>query len=72
MIRLHRLNKKEYYLNSDLILTIETVPDTLITLTTGEKLVVRESPAEICQQVDHKRQLRRQDFQESEEGSHEE
>jgi uncharacterized protein YlzI (FlbEa/FlbD family) len=46
MIRLHRLGGEnhEFDLNPDLVLTIEATPDTVVTLTTGSKLVVAESP----------------------------
>ncbi len=46
MIRLHRLggSEHEFDLNPDLVLTVEASPDTTVTLTTGSKLVVAESP----------------------------
>lgn len=46
MIRLHRLGgeRHEFDLNPDLLLTVESTPDTVVTLTTGSKLVVAESP----------------------------
>jgi uncharacterized protein YlzI (FlbEa/FlbD family) len=45
MIRLRRLGgSEEFDLNPDLILTVESTPDTVVTLTTGTKLVVDESP----------------------------
>jgi flagellar protein FlbD len=49
MIMLHRLGHKTepFYLTPDLIVTVEASPDTVITLTTGAKLVVLESPEEI-------------------------
>src|SRR6202012_1973438 len=41
MIRLRRLGgSEEFDLNPDLILTVESTPDTVVTLTTGTKLVV--------------------------------
>jgi flagellar protein FlbD len=45
MIRLHRLggSEHEFDLNPDLVLTVESTPDTTVTLTTGTKLVVAES-----------------------------
>jgi flagellar protein FlbD len=43
MIRLTRLNKQPIGVNSDLIKFVESSPDTVITLITGEKIVVRES-----------------------------
>jgi flagellar protein FlbD len=51
MIVLHRLNKQEYILNAELIKMIETIPDTVITLVSGEKLIVRESVDEVCKKV---------------------
>jgi flagellar protein FlbD len=47
MIRLTRLNNQALTVNSDLIKFVEQSPDTLITLVTGEKIVVRESAEEI-------------------------
>jgi len=44
MIEVTRINGSIYFLNPDLILTLESTPDTIITLTTGEKLMVKESP----------------------------
>jgi flagellar protein FlbD len=43
MIRLSRLNGKDFVLNSDLVKTIEETPDTLVTLVNGEKMMVRET-----------------------------
>jgi flagellar protein FlbD len=43
MILLTRLNNQPLMVNSDLIKFVEQSPDTLITLITGEKIVVRES-----------------------------
>lgn len=51
MISLTRLNHVPVLLNSDLIETIETTPDTVIRLTTGQKLVVREGTEEIVDKV---------------------
>ncbi len=47
MIRLHRLDGSEFYLNPDHIEIIEVTPDTVITLTNGHRYVVRESVDEI-------------------------
>ena len=47
MIRLTRLNNQALTVNSDLIKFVEQSPDTLITLVTGEKIVVRESADEV-------------------------
>jgi flagellar protein FlbD len=47
MIRLTRLNRQPLIVNSDLIKFVEQSPDTLITLITGEKIVVQETPDEV-------------------------
>lgn len=51
MIHLTRLNHQSLVLNSDLIEFIETTPDTVISLTTGQKLTVRESSDEVIQRI---------------------
>jgi len=43
MITLTRLNNDEFIVNADLIELIEKTPDTVLTLTTGKKIMVRES-----------------------------
>ncbi len=51
MIRLTRLNNQPLAVNSDLIKFVEQAPDTVITLVTGEKLVVRESAEEVLERI---------------------
>ena len=51
MIRLTRINHVPLVLNSDLIEHIEATPDTVISLTTGRKLMVRESSEDIIHKV---------------------
>jgi flagellar protein FlbD len=51
MIELTRLNGTPMVLNSDLIKTAEASPDTMLTLIHGEKLIVRESIAEVMERV---------------------
>jgi flagellar protein FlbD len=51
MIQLTRLNKKPLVVNSDLIEFIENAPDTVITLITGEKVVVLESAEQIVELI---------------------
>lgn len=43
MIELTKLNDSSFLLNAELIETVEEVPDTVITLTTGKKIFVKES-----------------------------
>src|SRR5438270_1959500 len=51
MITVSRLNGNPMVLNSDLIKTAEASPDTMLTLINGEKLIVRESCAEVMERV---------------------
>lgn len=51
MIQLTRLNKNPIGVNSDLIKFIENAPDTMITLLTGEKILVRESFEQIIERI---------------------
>jgi flagellar protein FlbD len=51
VILLHRLDGSQFYLNADLIEMIEANPDTVLTLTSARKFVVRETPREIIDAV---------------------
>jgi flagellar protein FlbD len=51
MIHLTRINRVPLVLNSDLIEHVEATPDTVISLTTGQKILVLESPGEIVDRV---------------------
>jgi len=51
MIEVTRLNKKEFVLNCDWIETVESTPDTVISLTNGKKYVVSESVDDIMKKV---------------------
>jgi flagellar protein FlbD len=51
MIYVTRLNHTSVVLNADLIEYVETTPDTVISLTTGQKLMVRETAEEIVARV---------------------
>ena len=51
MIQLTRLNGIPIVLNSDLIKTAESSPDTMITLINGEKLIVREPCEDVTERV---------------------
>jgi len=42
MIKLTRLNGKQFWLNEELIETLEETPDVVLTLTNGHKYVVSE------------------------------
>jgi len=59
MIRLTRLDDREMIVNADLIKYVERTPDTIVTLTTGDKIIVRETPEEVVGRViEYERKLR--------------
>ena len=51
MIKLHKLNQKEVIINSSVIESLESNPDTTITLTNDKKIIVRESADEVIDKV---------------------
>lgn len=51
MIKVTRLNGEPIYINSDLIEFIETTPDTIITLTTGKKVIIKENIEYVIQHI---------------------
>lgn len=60
MINVTRLNGKPMVVNAELIRTVEENPDTTITLINGDRIIVRESMAEVVELViEYGRHLRR-------------
>jgi len=51
MILLKSLSGGEFYLNNDLIVKIEALPDTLITLNDGRTIRVKDTPQEIIEKI---------------------
>ena len=51
MVLLHRLNNDAVTVNAAHIVTVETTPDTLITLSTGEKMLVRDTTEDVIKKV---------------------
>ena len=51
MIRLTRINQVPLVLNADLIEHVETTPDTIISMTNGQKFVVLESSDDVIRKV---------------------
>jgi flagellar protein FlbD len=43
MIKVTRLNGTELVINADLIEFVEAIPDTIVSLVTGKKIMIRES-----------------------------
>ncbi len=64
MIALRRLNNQSIMVNPDLIETLEATPDTVVTLTNGNKLIVRDTMDEIRDKiVEFKRRIHGPDAQ---------
>jgi len=51
MVKLTKINNQEFYINSDLMEFIESTPDTIISLTTGKKVIVKESAEDVIQKI---------------------
>jgi flagellar protein FlbD len=53
MITLHRFGRRHepFLVNPDLVATVDANPDTVLTLTTGTRFVVAESPAEVADAI---------------------
>lgn len=51
MIRVTRLDNREIVVNSDLVEFVESTPETIVSTTTGKKIVVKESVDEILKRV---------------------
>ncbi len=58
MIELTRLNGIKFVLNCELIESLEETPDTVISTTTGKKIVVAENVDEVVKKViEYKRKI---------------
>ncbi|HBU12262.1 MAG TPA: endoflagellar protein [Clostridiales bacterium] len=51
MIEVSKLNGEKYFVNAEAIDFIETTPDTVLTLASGKKLLVLESPSVIIKRI---------------------
>lgn len=51
MIEITKINDVKITINSDIIEIVEETPDTVITLTTGRKIIVKESRQEVTNLV---------------------
>lgn len=49
MILVHRLRGEPIYVNADLIESVETTPDTVLTLVDGRRLIVEEPPEAVIE-----------------------
>jgi flagellar protein FlbD len=60
MIALTRLNGQRFVVNADKIRYVEETPDTIVCCDTGEKMMVRETLAEVMRRsIEYARIIRR-------------
>lgn len=58
MIKVHRLNGSEIVINAELIESLETGQETVVSLATGNRFLVRETADEVTQKVlEYRRQV---------------
>ncbi len=58
MIILHRLNNSEVVINCNMIETMESTPDTVITLSNDKKMIIKEKVDEVIQMIiDYQRKI---------------
>jgi flagellar protein FlbD len=51
MIRLTAMDNKDFFLNADMIERLESIPETLITLTNGKKVLAQEDIGVVWQRI---------------------
>lgn len=51
MIKVTKLNGEKIYVNSNLIEFIEETPDTMMTLTTGKKIILKDKVEEVIDKI---------------------
>lgn len=51
MVLVHRLKGEPLFLNADLIETIESLPDTVVTLADGRRLVLSDDPEVVVERI---------------------
>ena len=51
MIKLTRINESELVINAEMIVFVEAIPDTMITLSSGKKIMVSEPVDMVVQRI---------------------
>lgn len=51
MVTLTRLNDRQIVVNAEMIRTIESTPDTTLTMTSGDRMIVKETVDEVVSRV---------------------
>lgn len=64
MIMVTRFNGTEIIVNAELIETVEATPDTVVTLTTGKRIIVAETVSQVSRRVlAYKRAIQHRDLE---------
>jgi flagellar protein FlbD len=63
MVALSRLNGEKFVLNADFIEMVEETPDTVVTLTSGKKLMVKDRLDDVLKRVIEYKRLCNQTIQ---------
>ena len=71
MIKVTRLNDAQLVINADLIEFVEAIPDTIISLTTGKKIMVKESIDDVIRSVAQFKRLSYRSVRETDPRMHE-
>ncbi len=51
MIEVTRLDDSKVWINADLVKFVKGSPDTIITLSTGERIIVKEEVKDVCKKI---------------------
>ena len=51
MIKVKKINGRDLIINAELIEFVETTPDTIISMTTGKKIIAKDTPEELIKKV---------------------
>jgi len=51
MIKVKKINGRDLIINAELIEFVENTPDTMISMTTGKKIIVKDTPEELIKKV---------------------
>lgn len=57
MIQLTHFDGSRFYLNADIIQTVEATPDTVITLINNQKMLVKEKSEKVIEEIIHYQRL---------------
>jgi flagellar protein FlbD len=71
MIALRRINGQEFILNADFIESLESTPDTVITMTSGKKIMVQNTLEDVVRKSVKYKQLTHQTLQVVQQGTNE-